>query len=238
MNARELLIQAAYLTASILFILGLRSLTKADTARRGMQQAALGMLIAVVGTLLHHEIVSFGWIMAGLVIGSVIGYPLGVYVPMTAMPQRTAISHVFGALAATLVGIAEYYTHVREGLPLPAPLMAALGFEVMFGSLTITGSFMAFGKLQELIPGRRSPIAGRTSSTSRFSWRPRPVRIPALSSGRRTAVLRDGGAGLPLRRPAGAADRRRRHAGRDFAAELLRRAGVCGHGLCHRATTC
>ena len=136
MNTRELLIQAAYITASVLFILGLRSLTKADTARRGMQQAALGMLIAVVGTLLHHEIVSFGWILAGLVIGSIIGYPLGVYVPMTAMPQRIAISHVFGALAATLVGIAEYYTHVRDGLPLPAPLMAALGFEVVFGALT------------------------------------------------------------------------------------------------------
>jgi H+-translocating NAD(P) transhydrogenase subunit beta len=161
MSARELLIQAAYIAASVLFILGLRSLTKADTARRGMQQAALGMLIAVVGTLLNHEIVSYGWILAGLVIGSIIGYPLGVYVPMTAMPQRIAISHVFGALAATLVGIAEYYTHLHGGAPLDGPLMAALGFEVVFGALTVSGSFMAFSKLQELIPGRPLTYRGQ-----------------------------------------------------------------------------
>jgi len=160
-SARDLFIQAAYIAASILFILGLRSLTKADTARRGMQQAALGMLIAVVGTLLHHDIVSYRWIVAGLIIGSVLGYPLGVYVPMTAMPQRIAISHLFGALAATLVGIAEYYTHLHEGLPVPAPLMAALGFEVIFGALTVSGSFMAFAKLQELIPGRPMTYRGQ-----------------------------------------------------------------------------
>jgi len=160
-SARDLLIQAAYIAASILFILGLRSLTKADTARRGMQQAALGMLIAVVGTLLHHDIVSYRWIVAGLVIGSILGYPLGVYVPMTAMPQRIAISHLFGALAATLVGVAEYYTHMHEGLPVPAPLMAALGFEVIFGALTVSGSFMAFAKLQELIPGRPMTYRGQ-----------------------------------------------------------------------------
>ena len=75
MSPSDLLIQAAYIAASVLFILGLRSLTKADTARRGMQQAALGMVIAVAGTLLHHEILSYGWILAGLVIGSIIGYP-------------------------------------------------------------------------------------------------------------------------------------------------------------------
>ena len=69
------------------------------------------MLLAIVGTLLNHEIVDYDWIIVGLVLGSVIGYPLGMCVPMTAMPQRIAISHMFGALAATLVGIAEYYTH-------------------------------------------------------------------------------------------------------------------------------
>jgi NAD(P) transhydrogenase subunit beta len=144
MTPRELLVQATYLAASILFILGLRSLTRADSARRGMQQAALGMVIAVCGTLLHHEIVSYRWILAGLVIGSIIGYPLGTMVPMTAMPQRIAISHVFGALAATLVGVAEYYTHLRDGIAISSPMMAALGFEVIFGALTVSGSFMAF----------------------------------------------------------------------------------------------
>ena len=149
---REVLIQASYLLASVLFILGLRSLTHPDSARRGMQLAAVGMLVAVVGTLIHHQIVRYDWIIAGLVVGTVIGYPMGMWVPMTAMPQRIAISHMFGALAATLVGIAEYWTR-GHGLEVGRPEMAALGFEVMFGSLTITGSFMAFGKLQGILPG-------------------------------------------------------------------------------------
>ena len=104
----EYLIQAAYLAASVLFILGLKSLTRPDSARRGMQQAAVGMVLAIAGTLLHHEIVRYDWIVGGLVVGTVIGIPLGFLVPMTAMPQRIAISHMFGALAATLVGIVEY----------------------------------------------------------------------------------------------------------------------------------
>ncbi len=155
---REVLIQAAYLVASVLFILGLRSLTHPDSARRGMQLAAVGMLLAIVGTLLHHEIVRYEWIVAGLVLGSAIGYPLGMWVPMTAMPQRIAISHMFGALAATLVGIAEYYTQ-GHGADVGHAQMAALGFEVLFGSLTITGSFMAFGKLQEILPS--APVTFR-----------------------------------------------------------------------------
>jgi NAD(P) transhydrogenase subunit beta len=152
-TARTVFIEAAYLAASVLFILGLRSLTIPDKARRGMQLAALGMLVAIVGTLVNHEIVRYDWILAGLALGTVIGYPLGVYVPMTAMPQRIAISHMFGAIAATLVGIAEY-VHLGEGAEVSRPVMAALGFEVLFGALTITGSFMAFGKLQELLPSR------------------------------------------------------------------------------------
>ncbi|HEU5358902.1 MAG TPA: NAD(P)(+) transhydrogenase (Re/Si-specific) subunit beta [Gemmatimonadales bacterium] len=162
MTPRELFVQVTYLTASVLFILGLRSLTRPDQARRGMNQAALGMLLAICGTLAHHEIVRYDWIIAGLVIGTVIGYPLGVFVPMTAMPQRIAISHLFGALAATLVGIAEYYTLVR-GPGVGHAEMAALGFEVLFGSLTITGSFMAFGKLQELLPGRPITYRGQNA---------------------------------------------------------------------------
>jgi NAD(P) transhydrogenase subunit beta len=152
-TARELFIQATYLAASVLFILGLKSLTRADRARRGMNQAAVGMLLAIVGTLVNHDIVRYDWIIAGLLIGTVIGYPLGLFVPMTAMPQRIAISHMFGALAATLVGIAEYYTAISHG-GVEGPKMAALGFEVIFGALTVSGSFMAFGKLQEFITGR------------------------------------------------------------------------------------
>jgi NAD(P) transhydrogenase subunit beta len=156
--SREIFIQASYLVASVLFILGLRSLTHPDSARRGMNFAALGMLVAIVGTLLQHEIVRYEWILAGLVLGSIVGYPMGMWVPMTAMPQRIAISHMFGALAATLVGIAEYWTH-GHGALVGRGLMAALGFEVLFGSLTITGSFMAFGKLQALLPS--APVTFR-----------------------------------------------------------------------------
>ena len=160
---REAVTLVTYLVASVLFILGLRGLTRADTARRGMQMAALGMLLAVVGTLIKQEIVSYTWIAAGLIIGSIIGWPLGTRVPMTAMPQRIAISHMFGALAATLVGIAEYYTYTREGVTIPRPIMTALGFEVLFGSLTVTGSFMAFGKLQEILPGRPVTYKGQNA---------------------------------------------------------------------------
>jgi H+-translocating NAD(P) transhydrogenase subunit beta len=157
---RQYLIEIAYLAASVLFILGLRGLTAPDKARRGMQLAAIGMLVAVVGTLVDQRIVTPIWILIGLVLGSGIGAGISIWMPMTAIPQRTAISHAFGALAATLVGIAHYHYMTsfgpfEAGTP-PEPLspveMAALGFEVMFGSLTITGSLMAFGKLQGLLP--------------------------------------------------------------------------------------
>ncbi len=150
---REVFIQGAYLTASVLFILGLRGLTAPDKARRGMQLAAIGMLVAVVGTLIDARIISYIWIILGLILGSGIGAAISIWMPMTAIPQRTAISHAFGALAATLVGISHYDYLTRilaEGVGHIE--MAALGFEVMFGSLTITGSLMAFGKLQGLLP--------------------------------------------------------------------------------------
>ena len=155
------LIEAAYLAASALFILGLKSLSSPEHARRGMQQAELGMLLAVIGTLLNHEIVRYEWILVGLAIGGAIGATMAIVMPMTAMPQRIAISHMFGAVAATLVGVSEYYRH---GAHVGNTQMAALGFEVMFGSLTVTGSFMAFGKLQELIPGRPITYRGQNAT--------------------------------------------------------------------------
>jgi len=157
---RETFTQVTYLVASVLFILGLRSLTKPDTARQGMHYAAIGMFLAIVGTLVQHEIVRYDWIIGGLILGTIIGIPLGTQVPMTAMPQRIAISHMFGALAATLVGIAEYWLH---GAELGTAKMAAVGFEVLFGALTITGSFMAFGKLQEIITGRAVTYKGQNT---------------------------------------------------------------------------
>ncbi len=143
-------IEFSYLLASILFILGLRGMSHPETARRGMHLAEFGMATAVVGTLLQREIISYEWIIAGLLLGSTIGLAMGVWVPMTAMPQRTALSHAFGALAASLVGVSEYYLH---GAKLGEFRMGALGFEVLLGSLTTTGSLVAFAKLQGLVPG-------------------------------------------------------------------------------------
>ncbi len=143
-------IELTYLVASILFIFGLKGLSHPESARRGMIMAEVGMLMAIVGTLLHREIVSYEWIIAGLIIGSLIGGAMSIWVPMTAMPQRTALSHAFGALAAALVGISEFYRHGSE---LGSFKMTAIGFEVMFGGITVTGSLMAFVKLQDLMRG-------------------------------------------------------------------------------------
>jgi proton-translocating NAD(P)+ transhydrogenase subunit beta len=143
-------IELSYFLASVLFILGLRGLTHPETARRGMHLAEFGMLMAILGTLMNNEIVSYEWIIAGLLIGSTIGLAMGLWVPMTAMPQRTALSHAFGALAASLVGISEYYL---RGANLGELKIGALGFEVLLGSLTTTGSLVAFSKLQGLLPG-------------------------------------------------------------------------------------
>ncbi len=146
----ETVLQLLYLGACVLFILGLRALSSPKSARRGMNMAALGMLLAVVGTLFHAEILSFHWIIAGFILGSLIGGAMAMFMPMTAMPQRIALSHAFGALAAVLVGVVEFH---REGGHFGQAMMGAIGFEILFGSLTITGSFMAFAKLQELVPG-------------------------------------------------------------------------------------
>ncbi|MDR3478665.1 MAG: NAD(P)(+) transhydrogenase (Re/Si-specific) subunit beta [Gammaproteobacteria bacterium] len=146
-------IPLAYLLSTFLFIIALRSLSKPETARRGMQLAAFGMVVAVVATLFNAKIVSYEEILIGVVIGSILGYPLGMWVPMTAMPQRIAFSHAFGALAATLVGVGEYYIGLKAGT-LASGQVTALGLEVLLGSLTVTGSFMAFSKLQGILPGR------------------------------------------------------------------------------------
>jgi NAD(P) transhydrogenase subunit beta len=159
---RDLFIQILYFAASVLLILGIKGLTKPDTARRGIQYAGVGMLLAIVGTLLYEEIVSYGWIVGGMVLGSAIGLPIGKRVAMTAMPQLIAITHMFGAIAVTLVGVAEFVTH-GNGAELARPTMTALGFEVLLGALTVTGSFMAFGKLQGFLPDRPITFAGQNA---------------------------------------------------------------------------
>ncbi len=168
LTSRDLIIQATYFVASILFILGLRSLTKPTQARLGMQQAAFGMLFAVIGTLLNAHILSYQWIMIGLIVGTIIGYPMAMKVAMTSMPQFVAFSHAFGAIAATIVGVVEYrHMHTIDAMGnmpgMSRGVAAAIGFEVLFGALTVTGSFMAFGKLQELITGRPITFRGQNA---------------------------------------------------------------------------
>ena len=158
---RTVFIQVAYIGASILFILGLRSLTRPDKARRGMQQAAVGMMLAIAGTLINHEILDYKWIVGGMAIGAIIGYPLGMWVPMTAMPQRIALALSFSSLAATLVGVAEYYTSMLSVDGLTHAKAAALGFEVMLGALTVAGSMVAAGKLQEWLPSKPLTFRGQ-----------------------------------------------------------------------------
>jgi H+-translocating NAD(P) transhydrogenase subunit beta len=151
------LIEVTYLIATALFILSLKWMSSPATARRGVWAGELGMLLAVAGTLLHRGIVDYKWLAAALVLGTIIGVPLGK-VAMTAVPQRTALSHAFGALCVTLVGTAEFYLRAPS---VPPFMMAVLGMEVILGSLTFTGSLMAAGKLQELLPQRPITYKGQ-----------------------------------------------------------------------------
>ena len=153
----QYVIEVIYLVASVLFILSLKWMSSPTTARHGVWAGELGMLLAIAGTLLHHGIVDYKWVFVGLVLGTGIGIPLG-YVQMTAVPQRTALSHAFGALCVTLVGTAEYYLQAPT---VPRFTMAVLSAEVILGGLTFTGSLMAAGKLQEVLPQRPITYKGQ-----------------------------------------------------------------------------
>jgi NAD(P) transhydrogenase subunit beta len=146
----QTLIEIIYLVASALFILSLKWMSSPATARHGILAGEIGMVLAIAGTLLHHGIVDWKWIIIGLVLGSGIGIPLGM-VQMTAVPQRTALSHAFGALCVTLVGTAEFYLRTPN---VPKFMMSVLSMEVILGGLTFTGSLIAAGKLQEILPQR------------------------------------------------------------------------------------
>src|SRR3954463_3730144 len=140
-----------YLVAAALFILSLKWLSHPRTARQGVRAGEIGMALAIIGTLEIYRTVSYEWVFIGMVIGSLIGAPMAIWMPMTAVPQRTALSHAFGALAAALIGTAHYYYLLDSG-GIDHFTMAILAVEVLLGSLTFTGSLVAFSKLQELIP--------------------------------------------------------------------------------------
>jgi NAD(P) transhydrogenase subunit beta len=148
----EQLTQLIYLVSAGAFILSLKWMSDPSTARRGVFAGVGAMALAVAGTLLYPHIVAYHWILIAMVVGTLVGVPLS-WVPLTAVPQRTALSHAFGGLAAGLVGTAKYYTWLDEG-QLTTFRMAAIGAEVLLGYLTCTGSLMAAGKLQEVLPTR------------------------------------------------------------------------------------
>ena len=154
----QIVIELLYLIASVLFILSLKWMSSPTTARHGIWAGEIGMLLAICGTLMHHGIVDYKLIAIALVLGTIIGVPLG-RVHMTAVPQRTALSHAFGALCVTLVGSAEYY--LRTPKELTPFLMSVLSLEVILGGLTVTGSLMAAGKLQEILPQRPLTYKGQ-----------------------------------------------------------------------------
>jgi NAD(P) transhydrogenase subunit beta len=162
----KLVLDYLYVVSAVLFILGLKGLSSPRWARRGMFLAELGMLAAIIGTLFHPDITGTGyvWIGIGLFLGAVIGGTMGLRIPMTAVPQRTALSHSLGALAAALVGISEYLRHHDY---LGSFQMTPLGFQVVIGSLTFTGSLMAAAKLQGLLPG--APITYRGQNLSNLA---------------------------------------------------------------------
>jgi H+-translocating NAD(P) transhydrogenase subunit beta len=150
------IVQLAYLVATILFVFALHWMNTPATARNGVYAGVAAMTIAILVTWAQPEVVHHGWIILAVLAGFVVGIPLS-RVPLTAVPQRTALSHAFGGLAAGLVGTAKYYLWFSEGPEnLTAFRMVAIIVEVVLGFLTFTGSLMAAGKLQEVkwIPQR------------------------------------------------------------------------------------
>ncbi|HEY4708818.1 MAG TPA: NAD(P)(+) transhydrogenase (Re/Si-specific) subunit beta [Candidatus Acidoferrales bacterium] len=144
------IIDAIYIVSVVLFILAIKWLSSPATARHGILAGEIGAALALGATLCDPQVEQYKWILVALLVGAGIGIPLGM-VKMTAVPQRTALSHAFGALSAAMIGIAEYYV----GVPHVSRFgMGEIGLEVIIGSLTFTGSLIAAGKLQEILPQR------------------------------------------------------------------------------------
>ncbi len=155
--------QVGYIIATVLFILALHWMNTPDSARKGVHAGVAGMAIAVLVTWAQPEVINHAWIVIAIVLGFGVGIPLA-NVPLTAVPQRTALSHAFGGLAAGLVGTAKFYLWYGEGAGnLTTFRMVAITLEIILGYLTFTGSLLAAGKLQEIkwIPQRPVTYPGQ-----------------------------------------------------------------------------
>ena len=147
----QIIVNLAYLVASILFILGLKGLTHPRTAVRGNLAGAGGMLLAVVVTLLDRAIVSYELILAGLVVGTAAGIPMALRVPMTAMPQLVALFNGFGGVASVLVAGAALIETILVASGFSTHVTVSIAASGIVGAVTFCGSLVAFGKLQGLI---------------------------------------------------------------------------------------
>jgi H+-translocating NAD(P) transhydrogenase subunit beta len=149
-------IELSYLVATILFFLGLKYLGSPATARQGNAIAAVGMLVAIVATLFHHQVLNYSFILAGIAIGSVIG-AIGAYkVAMTDMPQMVGLLNGLGGGASTLIAVGEFWRLMEAGMVPSIDNRITTVLSILIGGITLTGSLVAFAKLQELISG--SPI--------------------------------------------------------------------------------
>jgi NAD(P) transhydrogenase subunit beta len=165
----QTLVSYIYIISAALFVLSLKWLNSPASARRGVFAGEIGMLLAVTGAFIKaYPIHNIEWIVAAIVIGTAVGIPIAYIMPMTAVPQRTALSHACGALAAALVGTAEFYQRQGQagGQELSGFVMVALMLETLLGFLTFTGSLMAMGKLQEVLPQR--PITYKNQNAVNF----------------------------------------------------------------------
>jgi NAD(P) transhydrogenase subunit beta len=150
-----------YLVSAVLFIIGLQRLQSPVTARRGNAISGVGMLIAIVATLLAADILTPGVIIAGIVVGSALGYWMARTVKMTAMPQMVALLNGFGGVASLLVGGAEFLRSQLAGEQIPVDTGITIQLSLLIGSVTFTGSLVAFAKLQELMTGKPITYPGQ-----------------------------------------------------------------------------
>ncbi len=156
----DLFAEYLYIASAVLFVLSLKLMSQVRTSRLGNFCGVGGMALAVVATLEAFRVGRLDLLIGGVVIGAALGAPIGLKVAMTAVPQRTAMSHAFGSLAVALVGVAEYY----QGAPrIDTFTLSVLSAEMILGFLTFTGSCLAFAKLQGLISGRPLLFRGRTA---------------------------------------------------------------------------
>ena len=150
----EIISYLVYLIASVCFIFGIKKLSSPKTARQGNQLAAIGMLLAIIVTLLDHRIVTFEYIILGIVIGSLIGAVFALKVQMTGMPQMVGLLNGFGGGASALVAFAEYDRLFTTTAPFDIPTTITIILSILIGAVTFTGSLIAFGKLQGIVTGK------------------------------------------------------------------------------------